>query len=374
VNVKTSSQPLDRTSAAYNLIATATTILNLSVDIVPTTPSEFAEFTYSFSTGSRGRLVSGTSTISLIFPDDVTFTTGVPANSKVTVNSTAADALDLRSGGLNPDTLVVTVPSSVTIGNSSAVTVVVDVTAGVRNASSASALTYEAFTSVEPSSIGSDFSLPVELTYFEVESDHGHVILSWVTESEVDNAYWMIEKKELSKSEYENIANGKLNLGDTQMPFAKAAQLYGQGTTASRTEYRYIDSLVTIGNVYAYRLIDVSYSGLITYHEVVYQEVEAPLYFSLQQNYPNPFNPSTQIAFSIPNAAQVELKIYNILGQEVKTLLSGIKDAGLHTVQWDGRNSVDDRVASGVYIYLMQARSLDGKQKFNKVRKMIVLK
>jgi hypothetical protein len=374
VNVKTSNQPLDRTSATYNLIATTTTILNLSVDIVPITPSEFGEFTYTFNTGSRGRLISGTSTISLMFPEDVTFTTGVPANSKVTVNSTAADALDLRLGGSNPDTLEVTVPSSVTIGNSSAVTVIVDVTAGVRNASSTTSLSYQAFTSVETSSDTSDFSLPVELTLFETKSENGHVLLTWVTESEVDNAFWMIEKKELSKSEFKNVANGKLNIGDTQMPFAKAAQLYGQGTTASRTEYTYVDSLVTVGNVYAYRLIDVSYSGLITYHEVVYQEVKVPVYFSLKQNYPNPFNPSTQIAFSLPRIAQIEIKIFNILGQEVKTLLSDVREAGFHSIRWDGRNQFDDRVASGIYIYLMQALSLDGQQKYNKVRKMVLLK
>jgi hypothetical protein len=374
VNVRTSSQPLDQTSAPYTLVATTTTILNLNVSIDPIAVSEFAEFTYTFNTGSLGRLVSGTSTISLLFPDDVTFTSGVPTNSKVTVNSTAADALDLRQGGLNPDTLEITVPSSVTVGNGTAVTVIVDATAGVRNASTTNLLNYQAYTSVEPSSQTTDFSLPVELTLFESKSDNGKVILTWVTESEVDNAYWMIEKKELSKTEYDNVSSGKIHLGDTQQPFAKAAQMYGQGTTASRTEYTYIDSLVSVGSIYAYRLIDVSYSGVTTYHHVVYQEVEAPLSFELNQNYPNPFNPTTQISFSIPDAAQVDLKIYNILGQEVRTLISDQREAGFYTIQWDGRNQDQNRVSTGVYLYLMQARSLDGKKNYNKVRKMVVIK
>jgi flagellar hook assembly protein FlgD len=75
-----------------------------------------------------------------------------------------------------------------------------------------------------------------------------------------------------------------------------------------------------------------------------------PRTFSLDQNYPNPFNPSTAIPVSLPVRANIELKVYNILGQEVKTLHSGVLEAGRHVFLWDGTNSAGSAVASGVYI------------------------
>jgi hypothetical protein len=72
--------------------------------------------------------------------------------------------------------------------------------------------------------------------------------------------------------------------------------------------------------------------------------------FVLQQNYPNPFNPSTTIQFALASASYVTLKIFNILGQEVATLINEKREAGQHTVQWDARN-----LASGVYFYKLQA-------------------
>ena len=77
--------------------------------------------------------------------------------------------------------------------------------------------------------------------------------------------------------------------------------------------------------------------------------------FNLQQNYPNPFNPETQISFTIPRALRVSLKIYNITGQEVRTLVNDNKSAGTHTVRWDGSNNQGIKVASGVYVYTIKA-------------------
>ncbi|MHA2276347.1 MAG: FlgD immunoglobulin-like domain containing protein [Candidatus Kariarchaeaceae archaeon] len=96
--------------------------------------------------------------------------------------------------------------------------------------------------------------------------------------------------------------------------------------------------------------------------------------FALEQNFPNPFNPSTNIKYSIPVEATVDLRIFNILGQEVKTLVDQITKAGFYTVEWDGNNNYDQRVASGIYIYSFIAKSVDGKQNFNQVRKMILIK
>ena len=374
-HVKTSSQPLEATSTAYSLQQTSTSITNLTVDITPNTPSQFAQFDYSFITGSRGRLVSGNSTVTLIFPNDVAFTQGVPPTSKVTVNSTPANALDLRLGSdQDPDTLLVTVPSSVTIGNNSEVTVVVNSTAGVRNASTTTPLTYQACTSVETTLEGSDIALPVELSVFQVETVGGFVKLRWVTESELNNDYWIIHRKELTLDEYENIRNGTLNIHDSQRPFLFIARLPGQGTFNMQTEYTYVDSSVAAGMVYAYRLADVSYSGQITYHDIQYAEIKLPETFQLNQNFPNPFNPTTTISYSIPVKSKVELKIYNILGQDVIELVNGTHEPGLYNIEWNGLNRYDQRVASGIYVYTITAKARNGEQQYKQVRKMVLIK
>lgn len=77
--------------------------------------------------------------------------------------------------------------------------------------------------------------------------------------------------------------------------------------------------------------------------------------FELHQNYPNPFNPETQVSFTIPRTLTVSLKIYNMLGQEVRTLVSESKTAGTHTVSWNGTSNQGVKVASGVYVYTIRA-------------------
>jgi hypothetical protein len=80
-----------------------------------------------------------------------------------------------------------------------------------------------------------------------------------------------------------------------------------------------------------------------------------PAKYMLYQNYPNPFNPNTEIKFDIPEAVKVELKIYNILGQEVATLINDVRPAGAYRVFWDSKNSFGSSAASGVYIYQLKA-------------------
>jgi hypothetical protein len=92
-----------------------------------------------------------------------------------------------------------------------------------------------------------------------------------------------------------------------------------------------------------------------------------PTEFALAQNYPNPFNPSTTILYQLPQAAHVTLKIYNVLGQEVATLMDGLEDAGYKSVVWNAAN-----VASGVYFYKIVMTS--GQRTFTDVRKTLVLK
>lgn len=93
-----------------------------------------------------------------------------------------------------------------------------------------------------------------------------------------------------------------------------------------------------------------------------------PTVYSLSQNYPNPFNPSTTVKFGIPQAADVTIKIYDILGQEVKTLVNRNLAPGFHTVNFDASNLI-----SGMYIYRIQANGVDGSN-FTDVKKMLLVK
>jgi hypothetical protein len=99
-----------------------------------------------------------------------------------------------------------------------------------------------------------------------------------------------------------------------------------------------------------------------------------PKTFTLEQNYPNPFNPTTTIRYALPVAASVTLKIYNILGQEVVTLVDQQHPAGSFQTVWDGRSASGGVIASGVYFYSMTAKSSDGSNVNTTIRKMIMLK
>ncbi|MEK6650771.1 MAG: FlgD immunoglobulin-like domain containing protein, partial [Bacteroidota bacterium] len=96
---------------------------------------------------------------------------------------------------------------------------------------------------------------------------------------------------------------------------------------------------------------------------------EIPVEFALSQNYPNPFNPTPSIQFALPKAVNVELRIYDLLGREVRTLVRGDQmPAGFHSVVWDGRNEHLQSVATGVYFYRIVAGD------FRQVKKMLMLK
>ncbi|MCF8242029.1 MAG: T9SS type A sorting domain-containing protein [Melioribacteraceae bacterium] len=100
----------------------------------------------------------------------------------------------------------------------------------------------------------------------------------------------------------------------------------------------------------------------------VKEEDVIPVEYKLAQNYPNPFNPSTQISYSVPEASFVMLKIYDILGNEVKTLVNNEVDAGNYNAVWSGTNNVGERVTSGIYFYRITAGD------FVATKKMILLK
>ena len=93
-----------------------------------------------------------------------------------------------------------------------------------------------------------------------------------------------------------------------------------------------------------------------------------PESFVLEQNYPNPFNPSTTIKYQLPKAEKVRIAIYDLTGRQVRELLNGHKEAGSYFIQWNGLNQVGQTVATGLYIYQIQAGQ------FNQLRKMLFVK
>lgn len=120
-------------------------------------------------------------------------------------------------------------------------------------------------------------------------------------------------------------------------------------------------------NVNARQVITINESG------VSVPESAAPVGFALMQNYPNPFNPSTTIPFSLPEQASVRLKVLDLLGQEVATLVEGETPAGGHSVVWNGRSTTGRDVASGIYICRLEAHS-KSSMSYNESRKLILLR
>ena len=93
------------------------------------------------------------------------------------------------------------------------------------------------------------------------------------------------------------------------------------------------------------------------------QNKEVPLEYGIAQNYPNPFNPVTTINYTLPEDGKVEIKVFDVLGREVATLMNGFKSKGQHSVVWDGSNA-----ASGIYFYSITYKG----QMINK--KMLLIK
>lgn len=108
-------------------------------------------------------------------------------------------------------------------------------------------------------------------------------------------------------------------------------------------------------------------------------EIGIPRHYVLDQNYPNPFNPVTVIRYQLPVRSNVTLKIYNVLGQEVKTLVDEVQEAGYKSVTWDARQTAGGLAsgfASGVFFYRLNSRQVDGGNdgSFTETKKLLLLK
>jgi hypothetical protein len=205
--------------------------------------------------------------------------------------------------------------------------------------------------------------VPVELVSFNYELFDGSVNLSWITATEINNQGFEIDRQVSSKQS----AVGNWN---------SIGFVPGFGTTTELKSYSFIDENVAT-ETYRYRLKQIDFDGSFEYSFIIEVEVEvlAPNKFSLEQNYPNPFNPATKIKFTIPavetrhasSQQMVTLKVFDILGNEVATLVNEELPAGEYEVEFSPESSIK-KPASGVYFYKLISGS------FSETRKMILAK
>lgn len=142
--------------------------------------------------------------------------------------------------------------------------------------------------------------------------------------------------------------------------------------TVSRMPYETesTDTPVTVGNQGTWDVTNVDFTlAPATYTSVPDDNAHsAPERFALYQNYPNPFNPTTTIWYALPKSSHVTLQIINLQGQVVRTLVDGSRSARVHQVTWDGNNDQGQRIASGIYLYRLQAGDI------SKTMRLILLK
>lgn len=192
-----------------------------------------------------------------------------------------------------------------------------------------------------------DPALPVLLASFTVNvTDGNNVLLTWVTSNEINNSGFEVQRFSSDTKLWNNLGF-----------------VDGHGTTNEPKTYNYQDRKLNSGT-YSYRLKQNDYNGNFEYFDLTDKVlVGTPQQFSLSQNYPNPSNPVSKIDYNLPVNTKVSLKVYDIMGREVTTLVNEFKPAGYYTATFDGSN-----LATGIYIYKLKAGD------FEKVKKLALVK
>jgi hypothetical protein len=211
------------------------------------------------------------------------------------------------------------------------------------------------FTSFSQFAIGStdsSNSLPVEISSFTYESDNYFVKLKWITQSEINNDRFEIERR------------------SQDLNWIKIGEIKGAGNSTSPLQYSCYDKDALLHGKYFYRLKQVDYNGQFKYSQEIEVIVNSiPKVYSLENNFPNPFNPVTIIRYSLPFESNVKLAIYNAVGQAIKNLISEVKQAGNHEIPFNA-----SILPSGIYFYSLQTNSVDGKHNYTNTKKMILIK
>ncbi|MDZ7346779.1 MAG: T9SS type A sorting domain-containing protein [candidate division KSB1 bacterium] len=181
----------------------------------------------------------------------------------------------------------------------------------------------------------------VDLAAFEARRMTDGVSLCWRTESESNLAGYNIYRSATKDGEYTKI---------------NETMITAQGVAEAGFIYEFLDRSASDG-VYWYKLEDVSLNGESSFHGPISVSSAAavatrviPQTYSLDQNYPNPFNPATTIVYRMPAAGQASLIVYDLHGKAVRTLFSGLQNAGEHVVQWDGCDEPGAVMPSGIYL------------------------
>ncbi len=189
--------------------------------------------------------------------------------------------------------------------------------------------------------------LPVELTTFTARfTPPSSVELNWSTATEVNNYGYDVERSS-SNSSWQNIGF-----------------VAGSGNSNSLKEYSFTDN-PTGGTSFNYRLKQIDVDGKFKYYDALTVSLTVSNEVQLFQNNPNPFNPSTAIKFYIPNTSDVTIKIFDMLGREVTTLINQQTTTGYHIVYWNGEDSRGKAASSGVYLYRLTAGSYSETKKMN---------
>jgi hypothetical protein len=188
--------------------------------------------------------------------------------------------------------------------------------------------------------------LPVEMTSFTSTTSGDGVVLLWNTASEINNHGFEVERS----------YDGNI--------FSNVGFVNGHGTSTETHSYSFTDKLDNnINGLLYYRLKQVDLNGQCSYSKILTVKFDVPVHFSLSQNFPNPFNPTTTIKYTVPQNGPVTIKLYDITGKEVTTLVNEVKNIGSYEIKLNAKN-----LASGVYIYRMTAKD------FVSVKKMSILK
>lgn len=209
-------------------------------------------------------------------------------------------------------------------------------------------------TAVSDSSFSIQSTVSVKLDSLTLDVQNSVIQINWVTESEKNNYGFIIQRK-FTAQDWQDLG------------FVKSA-----GNSSRQNDYTFVDNLDTTtfqGEIF-YRLGQIDLNGNTHYLKEISTNVNLfPQNYTLFYNYPNPFNPSTIIKYELPADSRVTLKIYNITGQLIKVLVNYIQTAGAHKIVFNGAG-----LPSGIYFDEIIAASLDGKQNFSAVKKMILLK
>ncbi len=201
-----------------------------------------------------------------------------------------------------------------------------------------------------------DTVIPVELISFTADVNDNIISLNWMTASEVNNLGFEVERK-VSSRQY-----AASNFWE------KIGFLDGKGTTTDASSYSFVDKGLVPG-VYNYRLKQIDLDGTFKYYTLSESiKIGVPNKFDLAQNYPNPFNPSTIISWQSPVEGWQTLKIFDVLGNEIVTLVDEFKPAGRYEIEFSAAQVSRPELASGIYFYELRSGE------YSSVKKMMIIR